>query len=402
MISNSLGRLLGAGIVLLGSLAAFATQASDDIVIRVGVLKVERDVPLPLSRLDLPPDDLGFQGARLAINENQTTGRFTGQKFELEEVTASPDEAAQALDDLVDKGVPFVVTLANAEDLIALSKHAADDDVLLLNAQAEDNRLRVDVCLPNVLHLAPSRAMKADGLAQFLLFKKWRNWFLISGSNDVDKLWADALRRSANKFGLNIVEERVYKYTGGGRRTDTGHVLVQKQIPVFTQRAEEHDVLIAADETDVFASYLPYHTWDARPVAGSAGLRPIGWHPANEAWGATQFQRRFEKLASRYVRTLDYQAWLAVRAVGEAATRTKSSNVAAIKDYILSPDFELGVFKGTKVTFRPWNHQLRQPVILANDRMIVSVSPQPQFVHRISQLDTLGFDRPESQCKFDQ
>jgi len=95
-------------------------------------------------------------------------------------------------------------------------------------------------------------------------------------------------------------------------------------------------------------------------------------------------------------------AWLAVRAVGEAATRKKSNEVAVLKDYILGPDFELGAFKGTKVTFRPWNHQLRQPVLLANDRLIVSVSPQAGFLHRVSQLDTMGFDERESSCAFNK
>ena len=397
-----LKRLLQTAALAALTLSATASIAKDELVVRVGVLKVERDIPLPLSRLDLPPDDLGFQGARLAIQENQTTGRFLGQKYEIEEVTAPPEEATDALDQMVADGVPFIVSLSSGEDLIALSQHAEDKDVLLLNAQAEDDILRVETCLPNVLHIAPSRAIKADGLAQFMLFKRWRDWFLISGSHDVDMLWADALRRSAKKFGIKIVEERVYEDTGGGRRTDTGHVLVQRQIPVFTQRAEDHDVLVAADEAEVFAAYLPYHTWDARPVAGSAGLRPVGWHAGNEAWGATQFQRRFEKLAERRVRTLDYQAWLAVRTVGEAVTRTNSVDVGTVKDYILGSDFELGVFKGTKVTFRPWNNQLRQPVLLANDRMIVSVSPQKQFLHQVSQLDTLGFDRPESKCTFDQ
>lgn len=388
-------------LLWIGSTPA-RVNASDKQVISVGVLKVERETPLPISRLDLPPEGLGFQGARLATEENQTTGRFTGQDYKLDEATASPEEALEALDTLIEGGSNLIVTMATGDDLTALSKHVSGRDVLLLNAQAEDDSLRTDVCLPNVLHVAPSRALKADGLTQFLAVKKWRKVFLISGSHDGDKLWADALRRSANKFGLKIVEERTFEDTGGARRSDTGHVQVQKQMPIFTQRAPDYDVLLAADESDVFAAYLPYHTTDPRPVAGSAGLRPIGWHPANEAWGATQFQRRFEKLASRRVRSLDYQVWLAVRTIGEAATRVKSSEATPLKEYILGPDFELGVFKGTKVTFRPWNHQLRQPVLLANDRVIVSVSPQDGFPHRVSLMDTLGFDQQESTCAFNK
>jgi hypothetical protein len=29
----------------------------------------------------------------------------------------------------------------------------------------------------------------------------------------------------------------------------------------------------------------------------------------------------------------------------------------------------------------------------------VTVSPQPQFLHQFSELDTLGIDRPECTCK---
>ena len=104
---------------------------------------------------------------------------------------------------------------------------------------------------------------------QYLVWKRWPRWFLISGSHPEDKLLADAYRRAASKFGAKIVAEKVYEDLGGARRTDTGHVQVQTQMPVFTQDAGDYDVLIAADEADVFAEYLPYRTWEARPVAGS-------------------------------------------------------------------------------------------------------------------------------------
>jgi ABC transporter substrate binding protein (PQQ-dependent alcohol dehydrogenase system) len=235
-------------------------------------------------------------------------------------------------------------------------------------------------------------------LAQYLVWKQWRNWFLVSGSNPKDKLWADALRRAAERFGAKIVSEKEFVDTGGARQTDSGHAQVQKQIPVFTQDADDYDVLVAADESEVFATYLPYRTWLARPVAGSAGLEPVSWHGSFEGWGAAQIQNRFAKSAGRRMTSLDMQAWTAVRLVGEAATRTQSADPAKIEAFLKDPGFSVAAFKGQKVTIRNWNLQLRQPVLLADGRNVVSISPQEGFLHEFSELDTLGIDRPETGC----
>lgn len=386
--------LAAAGLALL---AVSGASAQEPKVISAAVLRVEAGTSQPISRLDLPPEDLGFAGARLAQSDNQTTGRFLGQKFELIEATAAPEAAVAELEKLIAAGAAFIVTVADAETTLALAD-AAGGRALLANAGAPDDALRSAECRANMLHIGPSRAMLADALAQFMAWKKWRRWLLIEGSHPGDKAMAQAYRRAAKKFGAKIVEERVYEDTGGARRTDSGHVQVQKQMPVFTQRAPEHDVVIAADEADIFAAYLPYQTWDPRPVAGSSGLRPTSWHPAQEAWGATQFQRRFERQSGRYMRPVDYQVWAALRVLGEAATRTKSADPAVLRKFILGPDFELAAFKGEKLTFRKWNRQLRQPVILTADKVLVSVSPQEAFLHRVSRLDTLGLDEPESEC----
>ncbi|MDS9466841.1 ABC transporter substrate-binding protein [Paracoccus sp. MBLB3053] len=393
-------------IILLAGLCSSSPalgQSSDarqpEQTIRAAVLRVDTpDLP-PISRLDTPPLDLGFAGARLAIEDNDTTGQFMGQDFEALEVTATPETAAAALEKLLAEDVGFIVTLADEEQTLKLSDQAGDK-ALLLNARARGDNLRGADCRFNIIHTAPSHAMLADGIAQFLMWKKWTRWFLISGSHAEDTALADAYRRAATKFGAKIVEERIYEDTGGGRRTDSGHVQVQQQMPVFTQRAKEHDVVLAADEAGIFAPWLPYQTWDPRPVAGSAGLVPRSWHPALEAWGATQFQNRFEKLSMRRMWDEDYQTWLALRMIGEAATRTQSIDAATLKEFMLSDRFEVAGFKGQKLTIRDWDHQLRQPILLTTGDVTASVSPQDQYLHQSSALDTLGIDRPETQCKF--
>ncbi|WP_246026606.1 ABC transporter substrate-binding protein [Paracoccus luteus] len=367
-------------------------------MIRIGVLRVDRAGLPPISRLELPPPDLGFAGARLAIDDNDTTGRFMGQDFDAVEVAATPETAAAGLDGLLAQDIRFVVVLADAATTLALADRAGDR-ALILNARAREDALRGADCRANVIHAAPSHAMAADGLAQFLMWKKWPRWFLVTGSHPEDQALADAYRRAATKFGAKIVEERVFEDTGGARRTDSGHVQVQAQIPVFTQRAPDYDIMITADEAGIFAGYMPYHTWDPRPVAGSAGLVPRSWHPAMEAWGATQFQNRFEALAARPMREEDYQTWIALRMVGEAATRARSADPDVLRDFILSPDFNVAGFKGQKLTVRDWDHQLRQPILLTTGLLMASVSPQDAYLHQVTALDTLGIDRPETACK---
>ena len=384
-----------AGLCLLISTSPAAWA---DVEYRAAVIRVDAPGPMPISRLDLPPADLGFAGATLGTADNATTGGFMGQTFVTETVVASPETVEAEMQRLLDAGVPYIVTLADAATTVRLADMAGDR-ALVLNAKATDDSLRGTDCRANLLHTAPSDAMLTDALAQYLVWKRWTNWFLIEGSHPEDQALAAAYRRAAVKFGATIVEERVYEDTGGARRTDSGHVQVQKQMPVFTQSAPAHDVVIAADRAGVFAAWLPFHTWDARPVAGSAGLIPESWSPAHEAWGGTQFQTRFEKSAGRPAWDEDFQVWTALRVIGEAATRTKGGDYAVMRNFILSDQFDLAAFKGQKLTFRDWDGQLRQPVLLVAGNVVASVSPQEEFLHQVSQLDTLGIDRPETECK---
>lgn len=386
-------------LVAAGILPAAAQTPDEPQLVRAAVLRVDKPALPPISRLEVAPEDLGFAGARLAIEDNDTTGRFMGQDFDAIEVAATPETTAGELDAILAQDIRFVVLLADDATTLALADQAGER-ALIFNAAARGDALRGADCRANLIHTAPSHAMLADGLAQFLMWKRWPRWLLVHGSHPEDIALADAYRHAAAKFGAQIVEERVFEDTGGARRTDSGHVQVQQQLPVFTQRAPDYDIMVTADEHGVFADWMPYHTWDARLVAGSAGLVPRSWHPALEAWGATQFQNRFEKLNNRPTREEDYQAWVALRMVGEAATQTRSADPDTLMQFMLSEDFQVAGFKGQKLTLRDWDHQLRQPILLTTGLVTTSVSPQDQYLHQVTALDTLGIDRPESACKF--
>jgi ABC transporter substrate binding protein (PQQ-dependent alcohol dehydrogenase system) len=383
------------GALLLSGAAVFSDPA---VEIRIGYLR-QAPSRIKISLIDVPADNDGLAGAQLAISDDNATGRFFNQQYRLlETVLGEADDPVAAMNALADQGAAFIVTSLDADRLLKIADAGRLRGETIINASALDERLREQDCRANVIHVAPTRAMLADALAQYLIWKKWNKWLLLKGSHDKDGLFADALRHAATRFGGKIVEEREFKDNGGARRTDSGVAEIQRQIPVLTQSAPPYDVLVAADESEVFAGYLPYRTWDPRPVAGSAGLVPTTWNAAFDQWGAVQLQNRFVKQFQRQMTAQDMQVWTAIRIVGEAAVRSGSVEPARMLAYIKSPEFSVAAFKGQKLTLRDWNLQLRQPILLFDGRNTVSVSPQEGFLHQVSELDTLGLDRPETRC----
>ena len=381
-------------------LGAASAQEPESSAVKIGFLGVQAKREAPLPYLDPPPADEGVAGARLGVADDNTTGRFTGQHFALAEaLVPEGGDVAAAFRKLVADGIKLVVADLPEAPLVAVAALPEAHDVTLFNIAAPDDDLRADKCRANVLHTLPSRAMLADALLEYLMVKQWRNVFLVVGPTDGDRAYAAAVKRSIAKFGAKLVAEKPWTYQPGSKRSDTGHYALSEQVANFTQGVS-YDVLVVADEDDQFGDSVSYATYAPRPVAGTAGLVPTAWARPHEEWGATQLQDRFRRASKRWMTVRDYTAWLAARAVGEAAARAQTVEPDKLMAFMRSDQFELGGYKGTPLSFRPWDGQMRQAVLLADARALVSVSPPPgRFLHQFSELDTLGIDRPESKCR---
>lgn len=373
--------------------AAFGVAAgasANDLQVRIGYLAhLPPRGPL-LSNVIPEPSDAGRRGAELAIIDSNSTGRFLKQQFELQSAeSAETSDVLAAAERLHQAGIRLFVVNAPAATLRQLSERLPDS--LLFNAGSADDGLRREQCLGNVLHTLPSRAMLADALAQFLAVRKWTRWLLVTGTTADDIAYADALKRAAKRFGHKIVAEKPWSFDNDQRRS------AQAEMPLFTQ-ASEYDVVLVADERGDFGEYLPYNTWYPRPVAGTQGLTPTAWHKTVETFGAAQLQKRFEALAGRWMNDRDFAAWMAVRSIATGVTKLRAAEPQGIRHLLLNEQLPLDGFKGRKLSFRPWNGELRQPIALVHPRALVSTSPQDGFLHPHNEMDSLGYDRPEVSC----
>ena len=364
-------------------------------VLDVNILYLEEQIKRPptLSNVIEEAKDSGLRGVELAIKDSNRNSMFINQKFILEkEISYNEEDLINKLNSWASKKNTFVILNVQTKLLKKLMKLEKAKDIIFINATNKETKLRINSCDKNLLHTIPSNAMLSDALIQFLVKRNLKNWLLIRGTNEKDILIANSLKDSAKKFGGKIVEEKVWKLNADIRRR------AQLEIPVFTQ-GKDYDVVLTADYFGDFGEYLYFNTWLARPIAGTQGLKALAWHKVIEQWGAAQLQNRFEKLTNRWMNSKDYSAWLATRVIVSLLSKTKTLDKKTNLNFLYSDDFELGAYKGRKLSFRKFNGQMRQPIALVHPKALVSTSPQDGFLHPTNDLDTLGIASYQVECK---
>jgi ABC transporter substrate binding protein (PQQ-dependent alcohol dehydrogenase system) len=382
--------------------AAPAADAQAMKNMRVVYLGKQYPEPLPLSYAEKPIPDKGIQGARLMLKEANQAGNFVGNSFELVEAIVPEDgDVVAKAKELLAGGERFFIADLEPADLLAVADLPEAKDAIIMNIRSSATKLREEDCRVNVFHVIPDFAMRADALAQYLIWKKWPRWFVIRRDTPEDQDYLAMVKRSAARFGGKVVADKVYDLPPGARNLDSGHQQIQAQIPMETEEAPEHDVVWVINSDDDFGDYLMYRTYLPRPVVGTQGLQATSWDKSYTESGAMHFQNAIPRIAKRPPVERDYTAWLGFRALADSAMKSGKVTPQDVKAYMLSDQFKLEGFKGQAMSFRSWDHQMRQPVVLGGGtRVPVSTSPQEGFLHPTNVTDTLGFDKPETKCKF--
>ena len=94
----------------------------------------------------------------------------------------------------------------------------------------------------------------------------------------------------------------------------------------------------------------------------------------------------------------DWAAWMAVKMVVQAGAAHALGRFRQSSATSSSATATFDGDKGLAMSVRPWDHQLRQAILLAAPYAVVASAPVEGFLHRTNVLDTLGDDEPESPC----
>ena len=395
-------RVALAAALILGAVAAAAAEdAAPRQQIKIGFVAIEDDSryePIrAYERLILKTREHPFAGAEVAIDEAAALTRVLNTDFILERISAkSAAEVAPAVAAAFEAGTHFFLIDAPAEAFKPLAAAVHGRDALLFNVSEPDDALRRDLCAAEFVHVYPSRAQLMDGLVQYVVSRKWSNLLVFEGPSPGDAAMTAAFTRSAHKFGAHILAEQHFKPGADPRERE------QNDPAILSAIYRDYDVVFTADEAFDFARTVPYRMIRPRPVIGSIDLEPLAWHWTWERNGAPQVNSRFDrKTGGRRMEGPDWAAWVAVKMIVQSVLRTRSSVLAQQRAFILG-DGSFDGDKGLALSVRPWDHQVRQAILLAAPYEVVASAPIEGFLHRTNVLDTLGDDEPESPCHLDK
>lgn len=378
-------------VALVALVAAAASQAAawkatlllpvDDP--RLTRSRVERDY---LGHAGGPASD----GLAVALSESKLELDAAGATLEIETVAVASAAAAREAAVRADKaGQVAVLADLPGDQLLAVADATS---LPLLNLGDTADRLREADSRPRLYHLLPSERMRADALAQTLVARKWRDVLLLVGPAAADGERGAAVRAAIGRYGLKLVAAKPFKLSGDPRERDLANPLL-----LSAATGGAYDVVWVVDTDGDFARSLPYRTALPRPVVGDAGLLALAWAPAFDRFGAPQVGRRFAKAVRRPMSGHDWAAWMAGKALAAAVSAKPKRPIAAQRQALV--EGELDGSKGVVLSFRAWDGQLRQPLLLADGQGVIGMAPIDGILHPKNSLDTLGADEPERRCK---
>ena len=388
-------------IIFIG-LTFFSLQANDNPKFNIGYYDLENDIRY--SEWGIHPVDIRSDtnktykkpvaGAELGLKDIKPFQRMAKVNFELLTKSIKDTENIGEIiyNHILENNIKIIITDLPKNELLKVVTKVSDLNISLMNISERDNSIRSEQCHENLFHIIPSNRMLTDSLAQYLSDKKWRKVLILTGPLKEDEEKSNSFKESAKQFGLKVVDERKFLLGNDPRARDQNDL-------DFLTGSNKYDAVYISDTHREFSYKVPFATQQPAAVVGSAGLIARAWHWSYLRHGAPQVHGRFERMHNRRMTEENWASWVAMRMIAEALVRFKSDEKETnLNEVFNNPQFKIGGSKGPALTFRPWNRQLRQTIMISSENWVTSIAPLEGFVHRDNNLDTIGMDAKTSNC----
>lgn len=381
--------LLGtSGIVGSAVLAPHLASAATPADIRIGtVFPVRTGASFIRASVNDFIGNAGRIGALLA--DTQLGTRVEGEGGTLDILlAASPtvETAIRAGQRMVEaEKVHALVGGVGAGQAEALAEIAAAAQIPFFNVGETSDAFRRDAFSPYLFHVEASDAMYLDAMGQLAVQAGQTRWLVVSDDSDRGQALSARVDLTAEKAGCTIA----------------GKIEVQTASPVYFSDIDEMSE-IDADVIFVLINYedfftlmvqmeqegvtvpvltFPHTITQTRDfVAASRGrltvLNPAKhvalWETTRTDGGAGDFNLQVQ---ARYAEPADPTAWAsfhAIKIIVETIEATGSTDADTMIAHLEDPETTFDVLKGPAVSFRPWDHQLRQPlaIVEVNDDVV--------------------------------
>ena len=394
-------RIVSALLIVIS--ASKSSFGNDELPITtIGYLDLIKDVryedwgihPVDIRSATAIVDRRAYAGAQLAVEELKQFTRIARTRFALQrEQVGDAAEMVTSINLLRKTGIQFFLIDAPDAVVAEVAMQTRDQDVYLFNTTATGDELRNEHCQQHLFHIAASRSMLSDSVAQYLVAQKWNRVLVLRGPLPEDIKMTQAFERSSAHFGLTIKEIRDFVLGNDPRARETNDLN-------FLTGNANYDAVFISDADGEFSLGVPYATQKPAAVAGASGIVPRVWHWSYLRHGAPQVHGRFERMHGRRMGEADWGAWVALKTIGMAMARAKTTNPVEVAAYLRSDKLRIDGSKGPGLSIRPWDNQLRQPVLLTTEDWTITRAPIKGFKHRTNDLDTIGHGERDTTCKF--
>lgn len=368
-------------------------------------------------------------GAIMAEEELGFNAELLGQRLEVRVATAPDTESAvRAAERMLSTEELIGFAGGYGDDTaLALSQVAGSRQVPFLNIGSASDALRGALCDRYTFHVEASAAMYLDALTAWYVRSAFRRWFYVYPDSDAGRALYDRARRSlterhfgAEEVGSVAVPADSLDFTDAineARANNPDVILLLTDavsqlafLGEYDSAGGEAEVTGFPDPTTQTRTFLAASR-NGAPVSGT-GFRASLWEAKIDAYGAREINQRFRE---RWGMPMDGPAWAAYQSVKmfyEAASLGGSTEADDIVGYFENPATNFDVWKGIGVSFRPWDHQLRQSLYL------IKINPDAETAFDLAnlvgelpalylpgtepleRLDQLGDLERASQCNF--